>query len=123
MLLYFVKCLQGPGKEKDFFYIQARYFKMDAKNLKMHLLPRKQQYTLYQSQSFCRFWPARLLGTVDKIVVFTAKRVGKVQCFIFIQLSTPTYQFLLNFYKFSLIMIEKLCVSFIKIGSLENFLQ
>ena len=63
-----------------------------------------EQNTHFTSLSF---WPIRLLGTVGKIVVFTAKRVGKVQCFIFIQL--PTYQFLLNFYKFSLIMREIMC--------------
>ena len=53
----------------------------------------KTQYTLYQSQSFCRFWPARLLGTVGKLVVFTAKRVGKVQCFIFYSTSNLPISF------------------------------
>ena len=51
------------------------------------------QYTLYQSQSFCCFWPARLLDTVGKIVVFTAKRVGKVQCFIFYSTSNLPISF------------------------------
>ena len=39
------------------------------------------------------FWPARLLGTVGKIVVFTAKRVGKVQCFIFYSTSNLPISF------------------------------
>ena len=49
------------------------------------------------------------------------KRVGKVQCFIFYSTSNLPISF--KFLQIFTYYERKICVSFIKIGSLENLLQ